>query len=1388
MDPGTILAVIDMAGKVTVALCKYASSAKGADKARLALWRELSSISGTLMNVKYYFESLADGFAPETQKRMNALRLWEEGGPIKECMKLLDNFLRELDVDMKKQGLKRKLLWPFKEETIEEFLKQLERHKAHLMLAFSINTSEQLTDIAQISFMIAEEQARVRLEKEIADTQRASQEESRRRDSLRDEIIRWLQPVDNGSKHAISLQKRQEGTCKWIFTHDTYRQWSTRESGMLWLSGIPGSGKSVMASSLIDALRQKRYPALVYHYCDFGDPSSTSVVSILRSLFVQLLRNAPPAWFDELNSIANQVKSGEPPSSILEVYGYVQRAVPLYPEQLFIIDALDECQEPAELIRFLVRLSELGGVHVFVTSRNERAIYELLQDTPTISLTDEKDLVNADIREHVVRSLATTPGLSRLPSNIKKEIEVALLSKADCMFRWVECQLDFLATCRTRQAVNHALNNLPKTLYETYERILQAIDRQGTDMARIAQHTLRWLVGAQRPIRLNEIQEAVMIEVGEDSLNEDLGVFDPMDVLHTCSSLVSYDNAKGVVNLSHFTVQEYLLVPSLATSTLSHFSVQLVDLHRDLALQCLTYISFDNFAGGACYDKPSYMARLRNHPLFDYVAHHWTDHVAQVRAYDAEVYASIDDLLFSEKKRPHCLAFRQNEQGAESQFTSKRAFEIYDKAWWTHPSYANQKMKDRQAPGSFLLPAPSWWYAIKTRQTWLAERMFHDHPSLITSEYPYIGFPLMATARHGLPEVARILLDMGADVNAACDCNKEVPRTALYSAVEHMTRDPGHLATFRLLLERGAEVNRRYGEVRDTVLQCAAALGDRIEAMRLLLERGADREASNAYGETSLHIAVRSDSLDTVEFLLGVGCNVNARTYSGKDALQMALEMRSPKVVQCLLERGPDLSQLHFAAEDLDWARGQPWSPTIVSGLMRSKPMSDAGLQEVYDTLRRGGVPEELVLDILDLAELWSCSSASRAQKVAVDSRTQSYVYAELEVPDAPLRSLTFVTVSHDQGWSDYEDDHGTYRRSSTWFEAGVKGSDARRLIQQNIHASSDRRLHTNTWSFDTPDPELQEWLRGMQGGRFLQLIARAQYQGWVNHVYSAEIRVFSRFSPERRLSSTERSRKWRQDPLNRAWENANRVMQRRAETKGLKWKCPKRREVKYSTCVVTRHRTRQIPKATKPTQDEDALERCRHLCPPFLQDLLTELSLTGESTFVHLGSGMGGAVIQAAFQTGCQAYGIELDPHLYSTSIELSYSARLQCERTQQEIGPTTFENACVYSANLLPSLVSSADLVLVDNDAFDATLVDHLFRWIVLIMKHGSVIAASKPLTGGPETPSVLYTAEHNEDIYVYANLGIRVHVLKRTRAESLTTSWSTGGSYFLHRVCKD
>lgn len=105
------------------------------------------------------------------------------------------------------------------------------------------------------------------------------------------------------------------------------------------------------------------------------------------------------------------------------------------------------------------------------------------------------------------------------------------------------------------------LSNLPKTLYETYERILRSISGENAELGeeRIVRYTLRWLVGASRPLRLNELNDAIAIEVGCSTLSDDLRVIDATDILTSCGSLVRFDKGEGddeyVVSLSHFTVQ-----------------------------------------------------------------------------------------------------------------------------------------------------------------------------------------------------------------------------------------------------------------------------------------------------------------------------------------------------------------------------------------------------------------------------------------------------------------------------------------------------------------------------------------------------------------------------------------------------------------------------------------------------------------------------------------------------------------------------------------------------------------------------------------------------------------------------------------------------------------
>lgn len=73
-------------------------------------------------------------------------------------------------------------------------------------------------------------------------------------------------------------------------------------------------------------------------------------------------------------------------------------------------------------------------------------------------------------------------------------------------FRWVVCQLDALRKCRTPAALEKALIRLPKTLYETYDRILAAIDE---DDRRDALSLLQWLAFSVRTLSTDEAMDAL---------------------------------------------------------------------------------------------------------------------------------------------------------------------------------------------------------------------------------------------------------------------------------------------------------------------------------------------------------------------------------------------------------------------------------------------------------------------------------------------------------------------------------------------------------------------------------------------------------------------------------------------------------------------------------------------------------------------------------------------------------------------------------------------------------------------------------------------------------------------------------------------------------------
>ncbi len=115
------------------------------------------------------------------------------------------------------------------------------------------------------------------------------------------------------------------------------------------------------------------------------------------------------------------------------------------------------------------------------------------------------------------------------------------------------------------------------------------------------------------------------------------------------------------------------------------------------------------------------------------------------------------------------------------------------------------------------------------------------------------------------------------------------------------------------------------------------------------------------------------------------------------------------------------------------------------------------------------------------------------------------------------IRRIVFSYRSKDQGWSDHYADHGSYRNSWTWFEAGLRkctgenwlGSAAdsgerRHHLQCNRHASRGAEDYRFVFEGDHP------LLKDMQVGDEVVLWALARFPGWENFVEEAAIQIWT--------------------------------------------------------------------------------------------------------------------------------------------------------------------------------------------------------------------------------------------------------------------------------------
>lgn len=111
----------------------------------------------------------------------------------------------------------------------------------------------------------------------------------------------------------------------------------------MWIHGVPGAGKTILASLLIDECTKIANTQTIYFYCRNGDPRMNDFISMCRSLMDQL-SNLDGSVVDILSDMV--VKSDMCFKTRKHMEKVLQLCLDAAGTVYIVLDGLDECTEP----------------------------------------------------------------------------------------------------------------------------------------------------------------------------------------------------------------------------------------------------------------------------------------------------------------------------------------------------------------------------------------------------------------------------------------------------------------------------------------------------------------------------------------------------------------------------------------------------------------------------------------------------------------------------------------------------------------------------------------------------------------------------------------------------------------------------------------------------------------------------------------------------------------------------------------------------------------------------------------------------------------------------------------------------------------------------------
>jgi hypothetical protein len=453
----------------------------------------------------------------------------------------------------------------------------------------------------------------------------------------------YLGVAEKPEDDLIELQEaRMKGSCEWFAMKDSFQNWLDPESKqphIYWISANPATGKSVLSGYIIEHLESLNFECS-YYFFRHGDKIKSSLGGFLRSIAYQMALTSVDIRQRLVSMMDRDIRFDKDDERVIwrKIFGLAIFRATFQNPHYWVIDALDECANPAGFFQMITKLEATIPIKILFTSRRTPEIVTQFADFKKVLPSEvvEEEIASDDTFGDITLYLQSN--MEKLPVNnnaARQDLLQKILDKSSGCFLWVKLVLVELEGAWGQHQIEMVLEEVPVDMDPLYTRALSNMARKPPRTKVLAKAILTWTMCATRPLTVFELQSALKFDIGDtiEALQKAVGSL--------CGQLV-YVDKHSRIQMVHQTARTFLLRSDLD----SEFAINSITGHLRLARVCLQYLNSEEMKmPRARKTSRVSISQTKRSALVNYASMSFAEHMRQTSSNNDELLGLLDILL-----------------------------------------------------------------------------------------------------------------------------------------------------------------------------------------------------------------------------------------------------------------------------------------------------------------------------------------------------------------------------------------------------------------------------------------------------------------------------------------------------------------------------------------------------------------------------------------------------------------------------------------------------------------------------------------------------------------------------------------------------------------------